>query len=142
MAYDHLLVTTDGSEASWAAVEHGLDLAREVGAEITALHVVDDRASGRGMVGSSLMDRSREAGKEAAQEVVEAAEERGIPVESVVLEGVPSEEIVDYAANNGMDLIVMGTHGRTGIRAALIGSVAERVVRHSTVPVLTVRRES
>jgi nucleotide-binding universal stress UspA family protein len=72
---------------------------------------------------------------------VDAAREHGVPVEGHVLKGVPAETIVEYADANGVDLVVMATHGRSGLARGLFGSVTEGVIRRSTVPVLTVRRE-
>jgi len=62
-----------------------------------------------------------------------------VPLETTTVEGSPAREIVDHAASIGADLVVMGTHGRSGVDRLLLGSVAERVVRSSPVPVLTVR---
>jgi len=66
---------------------------------------------------------------------------KGINVESVLLEGNPADELIRYAEENGMDIIVMGTLGRTGIDRLLLGSVAGNVVRYSTVPVMVVRKK-
>jgi nucleotide-binding universal stress UspA family protein len=65
--------------------------------------------------------------------------DKGVGVETTVITGRPPQSIVDYAATEGFDLIVMGTHGRTGLSHAFLGSVAERVVRKAPCPVLTVR---
>jgi nucleotide-binding universal stress UspA family protein len=81
----------------------------------------------------------REDGEEALERVRSIVEGHGIPIETHLIEGSPSREIVDFAVEQNCDLIVMGTHGRGGIDRLLLGSVAERVVRGSPVPVLTVR---
>ncbi|MFB6132374.1 MAG: universal stress protein, partial [Halanaeroarchaeum sp.] len=80
-------------------------------------------------------------GEEALQEISQTAESEGVEVECVQVDGSPSREIVRYAEDHGMDLIVMGTHGRGGIDRLLLGSVAEKVVRSSEVPVLTIHGE-
>jgi nucleotide-binding universal stress UspA family protein len=84
-------------------------------------------------------DMLRDEGESAVADIRQLAEGAGLPVETTVLEGSPSREIVRYAEEQDCDLIVMGTHGRGGIDRLLLGSVAERVVRASEVPVLTVR---
>ena len=81
-------------------------------------------------------------GKQATDYVENAGRAANVEVESVILEGNPAEEIINFAENNDIDLIVMGTHGITGIERFLLGSVAENVVRHSKKAVLIVRRET
>ena len=81
-------------------------------------------------------------GKEATAYVENAGRAANVEVESVILEGNPADEIVDFAEKNDIDLIVMGTQGKTAIQRFLIGSVAENVVRHSKKTVLVVRGET
>ena len=78
-------------------------------------------------------------GKEATAYVENAGRAANVEVEPVILRGIPAEEIIGFAEKNDIDLIVMGTHGRTGIKKFLLGSVAEKVVRHATKSVLVVR---
>ena len=80
-------------------------------------------------------------GQKATSKVKELGEASGVDVKEVLLEGHPSKEIIDFAENNDIDLIVMGTLGKTGLDRFLMGSVAETVVRNSKVPVLVVRGE-
>jgi nucleotide-binding universal stress UspA family protein len=83
--------------------------------------------------------------KKQAQQAVDyvkgLGEKKGIDVEAIVLEGDPADELIRYAEENGMDLIVMGTLGRTGIERLLLGSVAGNVVRNSKIPVMVVREK-
>ena len=81
----------------------------------------------------------RNEGQRAISNVKEYGEASGVDVKEVLLEGHPSSEIIDFAENNNIDLIVMGTLGKTGLDRFLLGSVAEKVVRNSKVPVLVVR---
>ena len=81
-------------------------------------------------------------GKEATAYVENTGKAANIEVESVILEGSPADEIVDFAEKNDIDLIVMGTQGKSAIQRFLIGSVAENVVRHSKRSVLVVRRKT
>lgn len=140
--YDRILVPTDGSEEGELAVCHALDLAAVHGASVRAIYVVDTaRYAGMPMettwegVGDLLYDD----GEAALETVEELAADRDVEVETAVVEGSPSREIVTHAEATDSDLVVMGTHGRGGIDRLLLGSVAEKVVRGSSVPVLTVR---
>ncbi|WP_193308595.1 universal stress protein [Halorubrum halophilum] len=140
--YDRLLVPTDGSPEGRRAIAHALDLASFHGAAVHALYVVDTtRYVGTPMERSweGVGDLLRDDAAEAVAEVASFAAATDIDVETAVVEGPPSAAIVDYAERTDCDLIVMGTHGRGGINRLLLGSVAEKVVRGSTVPVLTVR---
>ncbi|WP_336037761.1 universal stress protein [Halobacterium yunchengense] len=140
--YERILVPTDGSEETRQAVEHAVDLAEEHGATIHALYVVNSASfSSLPMESSweSVAAMMNEEGAAALDDVEAIADERGVSVERALVDGSPSREIVRYAEDEGCDLVVMGTHGRGGIDRLLLGSVAEKVVRSSTVPVLTVR---
>lgn len=142
--YDRILVPTDGSLAVERAVEHAIDLAGAHDASMDALYVVNAASYG-GLpmetawdgVGTAL----REEGTAAVERVEELVDDRdpSIDVETFVVDGSPSRSIVDHARTTDCDLVVMGTHGRGGIDRLLLGSVAERVVRRSPVPVTTVR---
>ncbi|MFC7165408.1 universal stress protein [Halospeciosus flavus] len=140
--YHDILVPTDGSTGTRRAIEEGAALAAEHGATLHALYVVNTasfatlqlEANVEGV--STLLQRE---GDQALDEVEEIAADYGVPVERVFREGAPSREIVDYAEELGVDLVVMGTHSRGGIDRLLLGSVAEKVVRASRVPVMTVR---
>jgi nucleotide-binding universal stress UspA family protein len=135
----------DFSDASRAAMEVAGDLARRFGADLVLLHAYP-------VPGYTFPDGSVVASPKMMQELSEQAERHlaswrtdaegivGAPrvtVEKAV--GEPAAEIVSYAKGAGIDLLVLGTHGRTGLEHALMGSVAERVVRKSRCPVLTVR---
>lgn len=139
--YDRLLVPTDGSPEVDAVIDHAAGLAAAHDAALHAVYVVNTAGyaglPGDGTVGG-LDAMMNEQGETALDR---AAEHAGGLTERVLVEGSPSEEIVDYAEEASCDLIVMGTHGRGGIDRLLLGSVAERVVRTSSVPVLTVRVE-
>ncbi|WP_128904314.1 universal stress protein [Halorubrum amylolyticum] len=135
--YDAILCPTDGSAGSAAAIEQACDLAALTGARIHALFVVDEAIAGADEW-DVVVEREEERGERALDAVAEAATERGVEAERHLRRGRPHEEILDAAADYGVDLIVMGTHGRTGIgRFVTAGSVAERVVRYSELPVLT-----
>ena len=136
--YADVLVPTDGSDAAQRAAERGVEIAAALEATVHAFSVVE----GTGTIKRDQLRADAEKEAESAIERVEAeAGRREVDVTSAVRSGVSHEAIVEYAVERDVDLIVMGTHGRTGLDHVLIGSVAERVVRSSPVPVLTVRPE-
>ena len=121
-----ILLATDFSESSDAAARVARDYARHFGARLHLLHVVwpgADKAMPPSL--STLADELR----------------GDVPVLTAVESGSPAVQIVRYTTRHGIDLIVLGTHGRTGVSRALLGSVAERVVRTASCPVLTISRE-
>lgn len=140
--YSRILVPTDGSAEGKRAVAHALDVAAVHDADVHALYVVDT-ASYAGMPMESswegIGDLLRSDAREAIARVERLADEVDVGVETAVVDGSPSREIIRYAEGNDCDLIVMGTHGRGGIDRLLLGSVAEKVVRAASVPVVTVR---
>lgn len=140
--YDKILVPTDGSAGVERAVAHAVDLADIHGASLHALYVVNTASYSSMPMETSfehVRDMLGEEGETALERVRELADEADVGVETVIVDGSPSKEIVRYAEDDDCDLVVMGTHGRGGIDRLLLGSVAERVVRSSQVPVLTVR---
>ncbi|ELZ91373.1 stress response protein [Haloferax mucosum ATCC BAA-1512] len=143
--YSQILFPTDGSECADAAFDHALEHAKTYDASILALYVADIREVGHASPAISL-DRIRDALHESGNNVLSRIESRAadadVEIETVVSEGTPASEILRHADKDGVDLVVMGTHGRSGLDRYLIGSVAERVVRGSSAPVLTVRQES
>lgn len=140
--YNSMLVPTDGSEHASRAAEHAGYLAELFDATVHGLSVVDVQAAA-GAFNAGGLDESYiarlEADGERAVEAVEAAVEGTAPVRTAVVRGRPDEAILDYADENGIDLVVMGTHGRTGLTRYVAGSVTERVLRLADVPVVTIR---
>ncbi|MFB6171516.1 MAG: universal stress protein [Haloarculaceae archaeon] len=141
--YDTILVPTDGSDPATVAADHALDLAAATGAAVHVLSVVDAAELGLTTPSDVALEEVRSGVRSEAEravaEVADQADRRGVPVTTAVRVGSPHREILDAGTEVGADLVVMGTHGRTGLAHALLGSTAERVVRQSRVPVLTVR---
>ena len=138
--YSESLVPTDGGLASAAAVEQAVGLAEQFDARLHTLYVVDTTAYATLDAGAeTALSILREEGEAALDGVQETAEAAGVSTVTELVSGAPHSEITDYAEHNGIDLIVMGTHGRTGLERYLLGSVTERVVRTAEMPVLTVR---
>jgi nucleotide-binding universal stress UspA family protein len=141
--FHKVLIATDGSKYSQGAAREGLEIARLHGAKVFALYVIDTRAlnMATGMpVPGNLYTVLQEEGMHAVGRVKQMA--AGTEVETFVLPGLPASEIVDFAEDNGVDLIVMGSLGKSGIEALLLGSVASRVIRHAPCPVLVVKSTS
>ena len=144
--FDRILIPTDGSDAVRPAVETALTLAETHDAALHVLFIVDQPTSvsgtGEGVPGlDNLLAELEEEGHEATNAITGQANDRGIETTAAVRRGNPHDDILTYANDHDVDLIVMGTHGRTGVKRALLGSVTEGVVRHSEIPVLTVHRD-
>jgi nucleotide-binding universal stress UspA family protein len=140
--YDNILVPTDGSAASEGAVDHAIELAKQYDATLHALYVVDTGAYSSMEVGSDIViEALQEEGNQAVDRVASRAEDAGVAVETSVRTGIAHRSIVEYVSEEGIDLVVMGTHGRTGVGRFLLGSVAEKVVRTADAPVMTVRAD-
>lgn len=141
--YDEILVPTDGGPATRTAVRHALELAQNEDARIHALFVIDESPyASMGGGADKIINTIQADGKEAVHRVAEEAENAGLESTETVTNGAASERITEYANENDIDVIVMSTHGRQGLDRYLLGSVTERVVRSSDVPVLTVRDQS
>ncbi|MFT4890431.1 MAG: nucleotide-binding universal stress UspA family protein [Halobacteriales archaeon] len=142
--YESILIPTDGSSGMSSVAEQALTLAEQFGASVHVLYVVDDRAY------ASVPDEARhkvretleEDGQTATKTIAEHAVDRRLSVTREIRWGNPPGAILAYADENEVDLIVMGTHGRTGYERYLLGSVAEKVVRMAERPVMTVYVES
>jgi len=142
-----LLVPTDFSEDSEQAARYAVELAKRFQAEIHCVHVVDIPAdllstSDYYMTGPSegFLDQIREESKKNL-EAFAKKNLAGVGVRTAFLEGSPFVEIIRYARNQEIDLVVIATHGRTGLKHVLFGSVAEKVVRKAPCPVLVVKRK-
>ena len=146
--YETVLFPTDGSDPSLRALDYAFDLADTYGATLHALYVVDTTYpygdfDGGGVDPEPLLRALREEGDRALDDVEERAESAGIPLVRASREsGHVHRAILEYADDNDVDVIVMGTHGRRGLGRWILGSVTERVVRAADVPVLTVRSDS
>ncbi|WP_276299191.1 universal stress protein [Halorussus lipolyticus] len=140
--YEDILLPTDGSDGTIASVTHAGELAETYDATVHVLSVVDTRnrfeSPSSGIAPEAWTEAERERADESIQNAKTALPD-DVAVESVVAEGVPQTQILDYVDEEDVDVVVMATHGRTGLDHYLIGSVTEKVVRKSPAPVLTVR---
>lgn len=141
--YKKVLVAVDGSDTGNLALLEAIKLAKEQNAELRIVHIFDENAfsySSRYPNAMKLQKTFIDAGKEVLIDAKKTAEQQKIKVETVFLESLKgiSQEVADYAKQWPADIIVLGTHGRTGLNRLLLGSVAEKLVRLSTVPVLLI----
>ena len=136
--FKHILVPTDFGEPAQRALDLAISLAQTYGAKLTLLHTFDVPVLAYGDPLQWPIGRLEEAAKGALAELLAKTRARFRQCEGLVEMGPPWEHIVARADTREFDLIAMGTHGRRGIQRALIGSVAEKVVRLSPIPVLTV----
>jgi nucleotide-binding universal stress UspA family protein len=146
--YENILVPTDGSDTARAAVDNAVDIAEQYDATVHALYVVDVDATSYGL-GTEQVDRIRqghldempeikEDAEEATNYVAEAAEKAGVAFEEHLRVGEPARAIRKFVEDNDIDLVVMGSHGRSGLSRVILGSVAEKVLRRTRLPVLVV----
>ena len=144
--YKHILMPTDGSELAAKAIEAGLSLAQATGARLTAMVAIEpfnafalapEQIEYNHEVYAS---QARAEAHRILDDIAARAAERGLRCEGVVVEaGQPHEAIIDACTRAGCDLIIMASHGRRGMAAVVLGSVTQKVLTHTTTPVLVYR---
>jgi nucleotide-binding universal stress UspA family protein len=139
-----LLVPTDFSESARHALTYGTSFAREYGAELTLLHVVENLTVGYAsdlfpVPMAEVFQEISGYAKAELSKLAKVAREKDVAVVEQVVQGKPSAEIIRFAQEQKIDMIVLGTHGKGMLDQALFGSTTERVVRRAPCPVLTVR---
>ena len=147
--YHHILISTDGSEQGNKGLDHGLTLAKALGATATILTVTERfpsyvTAGGEVWIATEMEGEFRTARQQAAQDILDAAaaaaEKIGVPAQLLhVADALPAEAIVEAAKEHDCSLICMASHGRRGLERLLLGSQTAEVLAHSPVPVLVVR---
>jgi len=145
--YTKILAPLDGSSLAECTIEHVKEIAKGCSVpEVVFLFVVDIARNAYWAADVApnvhLLEQAEEAQKEGAEtylkKVVAQAKKDGLAAKAVVVEGSPADAIVDYAQKNGVDLIVMSTHGRSGVSRFALGSVTDKVIRTVAAPVLVV----
>lgn len=139
--YEDILLPFDGSDGAKAVLEHAGKLANWADATLHVLCVADTTRDSVTTVGTEVVDALVQEGEAVVAEATSTLGRLGVDYETDVVQGNPAPTIVEYADEYDHDLIVMATHGREGISRHLIGSVSEKVVRLSPVPVLTARMQ-
>ena len=146
----NILVPTDGSEAAQKAARYAIDLAKQLKCSIVVPSVIDNRSlmaqtisaqeNVRHMI-EPIADYLREAAEEYARKIKEICDENGVRSKILVTSGHPAEEITKEAESSNADLIVIGSHGRSALKAAFLGSVTYSIIHEETkIPVLVVKR--
>lgn len=148
--YKHILIPTDGSELAGKGLDHGLALAKAIGASVTVVTVTgNELLSPLAMAeearrGINPIEEYRRVNEQQARAVLDAANQKagsaGVKIQTVhVAERLPAEGIIEAAKEHGCDLIVMSSHGRRGLRRLMLGSQTAEVVATAAIPVLVVR---
>ncbi|MFB0515928.1 MAG: universal stress protein [Candidatus Neomarinimicrobiota bacterium] len=146
ISYNKILLTTDFSEYSKVAIPHAVEMARQFGAKLVVLHVLEplltpvDFAWGPMALSEDWEEQRTRHSQKFLEEWVASELPTDLTVIPILAHGTPIREICHTVREENIDLVVMATHGQTGITHALFGSTAEKVIRRSPVPVLTVRK--
>ena len=141
----NIMIATDGSDASKKAAEIGIEIAGRSKGSIIAVYVVDvfrlSRIPGYATfpgLKDKLLELMEKEGIEATESIEDMANDAGISCQKLIARGEPSKELLRVSLESGVDLLIMGSIGRTGLDRIILGGVAEKVVRNSEVPVLLV----
>ncbi|GAA0310611.1 universal stress protein [Halarchaeum salinum] len=137
--YNSILLPVDGSEHAEIVQRHAAELAQWADAAVELLYVADTTRDSVTVLGDDVIDALVRYGEDVVSEARETFNSLGVDFDTAVVQGRPANAIVEYAAEGGHDLVVMPTHGRTGVERFFLGSVTESVVRDADVPVLTAR---
>ena len=139
--YEHILLPFDGSENTAEALHHAGELAHWADATIQVLYVADTTRDSVTVVEGETVDVLAQKGEDIVAEAAQTLQTLGVAHETDIVQGNPAPTIAEYAERYDQDLVVMPTHGREGLSRYVAGSVSEKVVRLSSVPVLTVRMQ-
>jgi len=143
LRFKRILVPTDFGRGADAALDTAIELAREFGATVVLMHAYGvasyDYLATAGLATADYVTALEHAARDALKSAVAARKDADVPIASALYCGVPWEQVLVAIEQHGIGLVIMGTHGRRGFARALLGSVAEKVVRFSPVPVLTLR---
>jgi len=139
--FEKILIATDGSAKNQPAVKKGLELARETGSTVSVVYVIDETSITVSSLTEILTDEVyrelMEEGKNAIEQVNRIAE--GVQIKTHILFGSPAHVVTEFAVKNNVDLIVVGSQGKSGLERVLLGSVAESIIRMAECMVLVVK---
>lgn len=138
-----ILIATDGSKKAENAASLGIKFAQQYGAKVYAVYVINITASEAILIDEAWATEEcvacEKTGHRATSSVEEKAKFAGLAAESTILKGDPADRILDFADDHDVDMIVVGSLGKSGIERFALGSVSEKIVRHAKVPVLVVK---
>jgi nucleotide-binding universal stress UspA family protein len=130
--FDTIMIPTDGSDYSKKAEDMALSLAKKLGSKVVAVHIIDDKL----IYPYEVLE---EEGKAILKKVQEKGQENGVEVHEILIVGSPTHDMAKITEKAGADLVVIATHGKTGLEKILMGSVAENALKKVQVPVLLVK---
>ncbi|MCC7550159.1 MAG: universal stress protein [Methanobacterium sp.] len=130
--FDTIMIPTDGSDYSRKAEDMALSLAKKLGSKVVAVHIIDDKL----IYPYEVLE---EEGKAILKKVQEKGQENGVEVHEILIVGSPTHDMAKITEKAGADLVVIATHGKTGLEKILMGSVAENALKKVQVPVLLVK---
>ncbi|WP_222913689.1 universal stress protein [Natrinema sp. SYSU A 869] len=136
--FETILVPVDGSDSAKRAAAVGREFAEQYNARLDMLHVLEDQSR---LPGSESDQTSEEKGREILDKHADLVTGSNIEIDTRLVDGQPHEAITEHATETASDLIVMGRHGQSGLRERLLGTVTDRVLRHTSIPVLVVPGE-
>ncbi len=143
--FEKIIVATDGSDTSLNAAISGIEIAKLSGSKVIGVYVADvirlAYLSNCGEFSDGIRKCLQQEGEKAIKDISEIAKTEGVSCEGVIVEGDPGTELVRISQEHGVGLLVIGSIGKSGLTSALLGSVAEKVVRYSKAPVLIVPHE-
>ncbi|MFB6154312.1 MAG: universal stress protein [Haloferacaceae archaeon] len=139
--YNSVLFPTDRSDGATKAREHAIELAADQNAVLHVLNVVHGVAPAASLH-EGMVERLTDEGENLVESVASEARERGVTVETAVVEGDPASTIVEYANANGIDVVVMPAHGRSELSKTFVGSVTDKVIRTGEVPVIVLKLDA
>ncbi len=141
--FKKILCPVDFSQFTQEVIDYAIDIAEKYGSELYVMHVVPNMTYFTPyesfLTPENLVVIEKNIQDEVARDFAKLLKNKSVPAKTVIRTGVAFVEIIDYAKSESIELIVMGTHGRSGIEHILIGNVAEKVVRKSPCPVMTIR---
>jgi nucleotide-binding universal stress UspA family protein len=140
--FNKIMIATDGSDCSMMAAGSGIELARLSGGTVYAVYVVSTNYAsyvGVDFYWGEIYEAFKKDGENALKKIKQMGEKVKVNVKTILLEGYPADKLIKYAEEEGMDIVIMGTLGKTGLDRLFLGSVTENVVRNSKVPVLVFR---
>jgi nucleotide-binding universal stress UspA family protein len=145
MNYKNILIAVDGSDCSKNAAQKGIELANQLSASVIIVCVIDmtnavSSTAVSGIIDSEMIQTFKDEAERVVKEI--AGKKPSDKITTLTIEGIPQYEIRNVARSKKADMIIMGTHGRTGLKHLFMGSVAEYVIRHSSIPVLVVPKVS
>ena len=137
--FSRILVAIDGSESAKKAFEESIYLAQKCNSKLDLVHVVSCELGGDSATTFELIGELRTKAEKMLDEYKIQAAQNNVPIETMVIQGVPAQVITEFAKTKRHDLIIMGTRGKSAFQELLIGSVSQKVMHHASCPVMVVR---